>query len=243
MSVGEQFMLRKETFGPDLLDDQGTAGRLQRAGRRADHAEAADVVRGADPGRSSSWSPRAAWTSKTDVYATAVSGLDDDSADVLVVGDTTFGYQEGQPQTAPFRYQLSLVQTDGEWLVDVLRGRQRSSHEREPVRRARRRPGRDPRADPGRLEVGHRRPGARRPAVPRLQRGRRACCSTPTGGRRTTPSSPPQEPPRSPRPRQRPEDEPEAEAEPVHRARARSRARAVRRAGPAPAGGRPRTGC
>lgn len=117
MSVGEQFMLRKETFGPDQLDDQG---------RLADYS--AGVAEMITPKLETSFEEQTraleqlvaknGLESKTDVYATAVSGLDEDSADVIVVGDTTFGYQEGQPQTAPFRYQLTLVKTGGEWLVD-----------------------------------------------------------------------------------------------------------------------------
>jgi Mce-associated membrane protein len=117
MSVGEQFMLRKETFGPDQLDDQG---------RLADYS--AGVAEMITPKLETSFEDQTraleqlvaknGLESKTDVYATAVSGLDEDSADVIVVGDTTFGYTEDQPQTAPFRYQLTLVKTGGEWLVD-----------------------------------------------------------------------------------------------------------------------------
>jgi Mce-associated membrane protein len=117
MSIGEQFMRRKETFGPDLLDDKGTMPEYRSRMTELitpkletsfdDQTQAAEQL-----------VAKSGLESTADVYATAVTSLDADSAEVLVVGDTTFKYTKGQPQTAPFRYQLSLVLTGGTWLVD-----------------------------------------------------------------------------------------------------------------------------
>jgi len=117
MSVGEQFMRRKETFGPDLLDDQGAMPEYRSRMTELitpkletsfdEQTQAAEQL-----------VAKSGLESTADVYATAVTSLDSDSAEVLVVGDTTFKYDKGQPQTAPFRYQLSLVRTGGDWLVD-----------------------------------------------------------------------------------------------------------------------------
>ncbi len=117
MSVGEQFMLRKETFGPDDLDDQG---------RLADYSSSVGEL--ITPKLSSSFEEQTraleqlvaknGLESESDVYATAVSGADDDSADAIVVGDTVFQFTRSQSQTRSFRYHLTLVKTGGEWLVD-----------------------------------------------------------------------------------------------------------------------------
>jgi Mce-associated membrane protein len=117
MSVGEQFMLRKETFAPKDLDDEG---------RLSDYsARVAEMI---TPKLETDFEEQTrsleqlvsknGLESTSDVYSTAVSGLDDDSADLIVVGDTTFKFSGNQAQTAPFRYQVTLVKTDGEWLVD-----------------------------------------------------------------------------------------------------------------------------
>ena len=117
MAVGEQFMLRKETFGPDDLDDQG---------RLADYRSNVEAL--ITPKLSTSFDKQTqaleqlvaknGLESKSDVYATAVTGDDDDSADAIVVGDTTFTFTKSESQTRSFRYHLTLVKTGGEWRVD-----------------------------------------------------------------------------------------------------------------------------
>ena len=117
MSVGEQFMRRKETFGPDLLDDQKSLteyrSRMTELITPKLETDFDEQTRSLEQ-----LVAQGGLESATDVYSTAVTSLDADSAEVLVVGDTTFKYAKGQAQTAPFRYQLSLVLTGGEWLVD-----------------------------------------------------------------------------------------------------------------------------
>jgi hypothetical protein len=56
-------------------------------------------------------------TSQGEVLASGVASLDDDSARVLVVADAAVKtvYDERQRH---FRWEVSLVEVDGEWLVD-----------------------------------------------------------------------------------------------------------------------------
>jgi Mce-associated membrane protein len=51
------------------------------------------------------------------VHASGVASLDDDSARVLVVADAEAASEAG-PVQRHFRWEISLVQVDGEWLVD-----------------------------------------------------------------------------------------------------------------------------
>src|SRR3546814_17585941 len=65
-------------------------------------------------------------TRSADVFATAVSSIDDDSARVLVAGAFTDSYRQGEGDEAqavdqeplPFRFTVDLVVIEGEWLVD-----------------------------------------------------------------------------------------------------------------------------
>ena len=60
MSVGEQFMLRKETFGPDLLDEQGTMPEYREQVHELITPKFADQLRRGDRAGARSWSRRAA---------------------------------------------------------------------------------------------------------------------------------------------------------------------------------------
>ena len=56
---------------------------------------------------------------EADVHATGISAIDSDSATALVAGTFTDSYAKGGQQApVPFRIEVSLVKTDGEWLVD-----------------------------------------------------------------------------------------------------------------------------
>ena len=82
-----------------------------------------------------------------EVFSTGVATIDADSATALVAGTFTDSYPdqpgELQPQEpVPFRIQVTLVKTDGEWLVDdftPVTGAEPVSAA-ELVRRPRRRP-------------------------------------------------------------------------------------------------------
>lgn len=125
MDVASQFMLRVNTYGPDLLDDDGQmpeyrdlVSELITAKFRADFEEqvgtAEQTVAQAGLGRSS------------EVYAVGVSTLDSDSATALVAGQFTNSFPQDRDQErvdgapAQFRVRVELVQVGGEWQVDAF---------------------------------------------------------------------------------------------------------------------------
>ena len=140
LSLARQFAIRFNTYGPDMLDGDGTmpdyaaVGDLMTAKfRDIFTAQSVDAWIGvplveelvAQTGASSS----------ADVYAVGIAAQDDDSAEVVVAGtiEVSRPYPDvsGAPDfdsdkpditTGPrqFRYQVSLVRTDGEWRVDDL---------------------------------------------------------------------------------------------------------------------------
>ena len=123
MAQTEQFMLRMGTFGPDLLDDQGQMPDYRD--------QVKDVI---TPKFATSFDKEVttaeqlvaqAKVSRTaEVFSTGVSVIDDDSASALVAGTFTDSYpssKDGKPvqaQPVPFRIEVQLVKTDGQWLVD-----------------------------------------------------------------------------------------------------------------------------
>jgi Mce-associated membrane protein len=122
MSQARQFMLRANTYGPEQLGEDGTLG---------DYRSLVEEV--ITPKLSTSFQKevtaaeqivaQTGATRSTEVFSTGVATLDDDSATALVAGTFTTSYpdEDGKPQPTepvPFRVQVSLVKTDGEWLVD-----------------------------------------------------------------------------------------------------------------------------
>lgn len=121
-----QFMLRLNTYGPDLLDEEGRMPEYRtlveevitpkfQASFEQGVVAAEQTVSGAGLART------------TEVFAAGASALDADSARVLVAGSfvnsyPTPGGRGGQARVedepAPFRVEVSLVRTGGEWLVD-----------------------------------------------------------------------------------------------------------------------------
>ncbi|MFC5731089.1 MULTISPECIES: hypothetical protein [Nocardioides] len=125
LGAGRTFVDRFLTFGPDMLDDNGkmpdyaAVGELMTSkfrtvfDRNVGYAE--QVVAETKVGR------------VAEPYAVGVASLDSDSAELLVGGIVEFSApaSEGsQEQIAfeplRFRYQVSMVKIDGEWLVDDL---------------------------------------------------------------------------------------------------------------------------
>ena len=128
MSLGDQFVRRLGTYGPDLLDDSGQMPDYRermhevitpkfRSGFDSQVAAVEQLVAQAGVERS------------TEVFATAVSRIDDDAAQVLVAGafnDTyTAAPAKGSDEERtvaqeplPFRFTVELVSVDGEWRVD-----------------------------------------------------------------------------------------------------------------------------
>ena len=123
MAQTEQFMLRMGTFGPDLLDEQGGMPEYRERVK--------DVI---TPKFGTSFDEEAATAEQlvaqasvareADVFATGVSVIDADSATALVAGSFTDSYPQGkggeivESEPVPFRIEVTLVLSDGTWLVD-----------------------------------------------------------------------------------------------------------------------------
>ena len=123
MAQAEQFMLRVNTYGPDLLDDKGQMPKYRdlveeiitpkfQTSFEGGVTAAEQSVQQAGVGRTA------------EVFATGVSSIDSDSATALVAGSFTNSYPQGKADgrvlddPAPFRVEVTLVKSDGKWLVD-----------------------------------------------------------------------------------------------------------------------------
>lgn len=121
MSQSRQFMLRVGTFGPDQLED----------GRLPEHRElvtevitekfAASFDR--EVVAAEQLVAQAGIARSAEVFSTGVVTLDDDSATALVAGAFTDSYPDRKGELQPqepvqLRWEVSLVQSGGEWLVD-----------------------------------------------------------------------------------------------------------------------------
>ncbi len=129
MSLTDQFVKRLGTYSPEMLDDSG-----QMADYRDQVREVITPKFAADFDQEVTTAEQlvaqGGITRTADVFATAVSSIDDDSARVLVAGAFTDSYAQrsgkagsGKATTVdqeplPFRFTVDLVTIDGQWLVD-----------------------------------------------------------------------------------------------------------------------------
>lgn len=122
MSQTRQFMLRANTYGPDQLDDSGELtdyrALVEEVITPKLSASFAKEVTAAEQIVAQTGASRT-----TEVFSTGVATIDDDSATALVAGTFTTSYptkKNGTQSTepVPFRVQVSLVRSEGEWLVD-----------------------------------------------------------------------------------------------------------------------------
>ena len=125
MSLTDQFVKRLGTYSPDMLDDSGQMPDYRDQVREVITPKfAADFDK--EVATAEQLVAQGGITRTTDVFATAVSSVDDDSARVLVAGAFTDSYDQGEGKKArtvdqeplPFRFTVDLVVIDGEWLVD-----------------------------------------------------------------------------------------------------------------------------
>ena len=125
MSLTDQFVKRLGTYSPDMLDDSGQMPDYREQVREVITPKfAADFDK--EVATAEQLVAQGGITRTADVFATAVSSIDDDSARVLVAGAFTDSYQQGKGDDAqtvdqeplPFRFTVDLVVIDGEWLVD-----------------------------------------------------------------------------------------------------------------------------
>lgn len=123
MAQTEQFMLRLGTFGPDQLDD---AGKMPEYRQRITEVITPKFATSfeKEAGTAEQLVAQAGVTRVAQVFATGVSVIDADSATALVAGSFQDSYPVGKKgelekqAPVPFRIEVDLVKTDGEWLVD-----------------------------------------------------------------------------------------------------------------------------
>ena len=129
MSLTDQFVKRLGTYSPDMLDDSGQMPDYRDQVREVITPKfAADFDK--EVATAEQLVAQGGITRTADVFATAVSSVDDDSARVLVAGAFTDNYSQGAGQQGsgkartvdqeplPFRFTVDLVVIEGEWLVD-----------------------------------------------------------------------------------------------------------------------------
>ena len=125
MSLTDQFVKRLGTYSPEMLDDSGQMPAYREQVREVITPKfAADFDK--EVATAEQLVAQGRITRSADVFATAVSSIDDDSARVLVAGSFTDSYAQGtgkkartvQQEPLPFRFTVDLVTIDGEWLVD-----------------------------------------------------------------------------------------------------------------------------
>lgn len=121
MSLSEQFLLRINNYGPDMLDDSEQMPDYRESVRElltpkfaADFDENVAIAE--------QTVVQAGVERSAEVYATGVSAIDEDSAEVLVAGRILQSLpskdERVEADPIPFRMIVSVVRIDGEWLVD-----------------------------------------------------------------------------------------------------------------------------
>ena len=121
MAQTRQFLLRMGTYGPDLLEADGSMPAYRsrvKAVITPKFAASFDE----QAGTAEQLVAEATVSREAEVFATGVSDLDPDSATTLVAGTFTDTYEvkgQSRPQEpVPYRIEVSLVKIDGDWLVD-----------------------------------------------------------------------------------------------------------------------------
>ncbi|MEQ6900629.1 hypothetical protein [Nocardioides sp. YIM 152588] len=125
LGVAGDFVRRFNTYGPDLLADDGTMPEY--AGLTSTMTARFGGVFESNVGYAEQTVAQLSIRRRADVYAVGIAAQDDDSAELLVAGVATFSYPDPDKKKAwiefdpeRFRYQVSLVRQHGEWLVDDL---------------------------------------------------------------------------------------------------------------------------
>jgi Mce-associated membrane protein len=126
MSQAQQFILRVNTYGPDLLAEDGTMPDYREQVREVITDKFAASFEESVPAAESTVA-QAGFSRTAEVFGAGVSVIDQDSATALVAGSFTNAYpvdpddleserQEDLP--LPFRVRVELVKVGGDWLVD-----------------------------------------------------------------------------------------------------------------------------
>lgn len=125
LAAGRTFVQRFNSYGPELLDDSG---------KMPEYAAVGDLM---SAKFRTVFEKNVGYAEQTVVetmierigkpYAVGIASLDADSAELLVAGVVEFSYPDPKDseervtfEPLRFRYQVSMVEIDGEWLVDDL---------------------------------------------------------------------------------------------------------------------------
>ena len=126
MAQAQQFIVRVNTYGPDLLAEDGTMPDYRAQVLEVITDKFAASFEESVPAAESTVS-QAGFARTAEVFGAGVSAIDRDSATALVAGSFTNSYPvdpedlEGERQEdlpLPFRVRIELVKVDGTWLVD-----------------------------------------------------------------------------------------------------------------------------
>lgn len=123
MAQSEQFMLRVNTYGPDLLDDKSEMPEYRELVEEIITPKfQTSFASGVTAAEQTVAQAGVSRTAK--VFAVGVSAIDVDSATALVAGSFVNSYPQGKQDgqvsddPSPFRVEVDLVKVDGTWLVD-----------------------------------------------------------------------------------------------------------------------------
>jgi Mce-associated membrane protein len=123
MAQAEQFMLRVNTYGPDLLEGDTMPDYRKLVEEVITPKFAADFEKNVPAAEQTVKEAGLARTCQ--VFSTGVSAIDSDSATALVAGSFTNSYPKSpgsdervETDPAPFRVEVKLVKIKGTWLVD-----------------------------------------------------------------------------------------------------------------------------
>ncbi len=124
MSQARQFILRVNTYGPELLAEDGTMPDYrERVLDVITDKFAADFEETVPAAEATV--AQAGFSRRAEVFGAGVSVIDSDSATALVAGSFTNSYPDPDDDAKrvddlplPFRVEIELVKVDGEWLVD-----------------------------------------------------------------------------------------------------------------------------
>ena len=124
MSQSRQFILRVNTYGPELLAEDGTMPAYRELVLEVITEKFAADFEETVPAAEATVA-QAGFSRRAEVFGAGVSVIDSDSATALVAGSFTNSYPDPDDDTQriddlplPFRVQIELVKVDGEWLVD-----------------------------------------------------------------------------------------------------------------------------
>jgi Mce-associated membrane protein len=128
MSQTEQFVMRLNTFGPDQLDEAGHLTEYQQQVNEVITPKFATDFETEGLPIAEQTVKGAGYARTAEVFGVGVESLDGDSATVIVAAGLTGSYPDPKaPDDASkrveadedvLRWEVDLVMTDGEWLVD-----------------------------------------------------------------------------------------------------------------------------